>query len=264
MKAALIAEYRKLVSTRMWWLLLIVMVGYLVFITAAISASFTLLVEEGTPPPLRGEDAARVTYSVVNSIGYVFPLIIGSLAMTTEFRHKTITQSLLAEPNRTRFLVAKLLSVVPVGLLAGVFAVAATVAGGAPLLALEGDGAMLGDRDVIVGLLLGVVVIALWAVIGVAFGSWVSNQVAAIVVILAFTQFVEPIARVVLAQVGGLGTVASMLPGGAADSLIGASFFSDPASSDLLPRWVAALVLLGYAVVFAVIGRLTTLRRDIG
>lgn len=263
MKAALIAEYRKLVSTRMWWLLLIVMVGYLVFIAAAIAASFTLLADEGTTP-LGGEDAARATYSIVNSIGYVFPLIIGSLAMTTEFRHKTITQSLLVEPNRTRFLVAKLLSVVPVGLLAGVFAVAATVAGGAPLLALEGDGAMLGDRDVIVGLLLGVVVIALWAVIGVAFGSWVSNQVAAIVVILAFTQFVEPIARVVLAQVGGLGKVASMLPGGAADSLIGASFFSDPASSDLLPRWVAALVLLGYAVVFAVIGRLTTLRRDIG
>lgn len=263
MRAALLAEYRKLTTTRLWWLLLIVMAGYLVFIAAAVAASFTLLEGDGAPA-LGGEQAARSVYSLVNGIGYVFPLVIGSLAMTTEFRHQTITQSLLVEPDRTRFLVAKLLSVVPVGLLAGVVGVGATVLGGAPLLALEGDGAMLGDADVLVGLVLGVVVIALWAVIGVAFGSWVSNQVAAIVVILAFTQFVEPIVRLVLTQVDALSEVAAFLPGGAADSLIGASFLGDPSSVDLLPRWAAVLVLLGYATLFAVVGRLTTLRRDIG
>lgn len=263
MRAALLAEYRKLTSTRMWWLLLIVMVGYLVFVSAAVAASFTLLDGEGGSP-LSGEDAARATYSLVNGIGYVFPLVIGSLAMTTEFRHKTITQSLLVEPDRTRFLLAKLISVLPIGLLAGVLGVAATVAGGAPFLALEGDGAMLGDGDVLLGLLLGVVVVALWAVIGVAFGTLVSNQVAAIVVILAFTQFVEPIARVVLSQVDSLERVAYFLPGGAADALIGASFLGDAAGGDFLPRWAAALILLAYAAVFAVAGRLTTLRRDIG
>ncbi|GAA4710479.1 hypothetical protein [Nocardioides conyzicola] len=35
-------------------------------------------------------------------------------------------------------------------------------------------------------------------------------------------------------------------------------------SADLLPRWAALLVLLGYAGVLAVVGRTTTLRRDIG
>ncbi|UMG91447.1 ABC transporter permease [Nocardioides sp. TF02-7] len=219
MRAALVAEYRKLVSTRIWWVLLVVMVGYLGLVAAAVAASTTLLATEGTTP-LRGEDAALSTYSVVNGIGYVFPLVIGSLAMTTEFRHKTITQSLLTEPDRTRFLVAKLLSVLPVGLLAGVVVVAATVAGGAPLLAIEGDGAMLGDGDVVLTLLLGVLVIALWAVIGVAFGSWVSNQVAAIVVILAFTQFVEPIARLVLSpgrRAGQGGVLPPRRRGGLAD-----------------------------------------------
>ncbi|GAA1540698.1 ABC transporter permease [Nocardioides humi] len=264
MRAALLAEYRKLVSTRIWWLLLIVMIAYLAFVAAAVSASF-VFVPEGSEPPLVGEDAARATYSLINGVGYVFPLVIGSLAMTTEFRHKTITQSLLVEPDRTRFLVAKLLSVVPIGLAAGVVGVAATVAGGAPLLAIQGDGAYLGDGDVLAGLVLGVVVVALWAVIGVAFGTILSNQVAAIVVILAFTQFVEPIARIVLAQVDALARVASYLPGGAADSLIGASFLGGTGGdTDLLPRWAAALVLIGYALVFAVIGRLTTLRRDIG
>ncbi len=263
MRAALLAEYRKLVSTRLWWLLLIVMVGYLVFVAAIVSASF-VFTPEGTEPPLRGEAAALATYSLVNGVGDVFPLIIGSLAMTTEFRHKTITQSLLVEPDRTRFLLAKLLSVVPIGLVAGVVAVLAVVLGGAPLLHLQGDGAFLGDGDVVTGLLLGVVVVALWAVIGVAFGAVCSNQVAAIVVILAFTQFVEPVLRVVLAQVDALARVASFLPGGAADSLIGASFLGGAGTVDLLPRWAAVLVLLGYAVVFAALGRLTTLRRDIG
>jgi len=264
MRAALLAEYRKLVSTRLWWLLLIVMIGYLVFVSAAVSASF-VFVPEGSEAVLAGKDAAQATYSLVNGIGYVFPLVIGSLAMTTEFRHKTITQSLLAEPDRTRFLAAKLLSVLPIGLVAGVLGVAATVAGGAPLLQIQGDGAYLSDGDVVTGLVLGVVVVALWAVIGVAFGSVLSNQVAAIVVILAFTQFVEPVARIALAQVDSLAGLASYLPGGAADSLIGASFLgSAGGDTDLLPRWAAALVLVGYAVVFAVIGRLTTLRRDVG
>lgn len=262
MRAALVAEYRKLLTTRLWWLLLIVMVGYLVFIAAVVSTTF-VFVPDGQEPPLTGEAAARSVYSVVNGVGYVFPLIIGSLAMTTEFRHKTITQSLLVEPDRTRFLVAKIVSVLPVGLVAGLVGVLATVAGGAPLLQIKGDGAMLGRGDVLVGLLFSVVAIALWAVIGVAVGSVLSNQVAAIVVILAFTQFVEPLARVVLSQVDALAGVASYLPGGAADSLIGASFLGATGDVDLLPRWAAILVLLAYVVVLAVIGRLTTLRRDV-
>lgn len=263
MRAALLAEYRKLVTTRIWWLLLIVMVGYLVFVGVAVAASF-VFVPDGAEAPLAGKDAARTTYALVNGVGYVFPLVIGSLAMTTEFRHKTITQSLLVEPDRTRFLLAKLLSVVPIGLAAGVVGQLAVVAGGAPLLAAQGDGAFLGDGDVVTGLLLGVVVVALWAVIGVAVGSVLSNQVAAIVVILAFTQFVEPIVRLGLGQVDALVGAAAYLPGGAADSLIGASFLGSTGTVDLLPRWAAVLVLLGYAAGFAVLGRLTTLRRDIG
>mgnify|MGYP003334480809 CR=1 FL=1 len=263
MRAALLAEYRKLVTTRIWWLMLVVMVGYLAFIGVAVAASF-VFVPDGAEPPLVGEDAARATYALVNGVGYVFPLVIGSLAMTTEFRHKTITQSLLVEPDRTRFLLAKLASVVPIGLVAGLLGQGAVVAGGAPLLAAQGHGAFLGDGDVLSGLALGVVVVALWAVIGVAFGSLVPNQVAAIVVILAFTQFVEPIARLGLGQVDALAGAAAYLPGGAADSLIGASFLGSTGTVDLLPRWAAALVLVGYAAGFAVIGRLTTLRRDIG
>lgn len=267
MRAALVAEYRKLVSTRMWWVLLVVLAAYLAFIGATLA--FSIVVASDDPDnaiPLQGVDAAAAIYGLTNAIGYVFPLVIGSLAMTTEFRHQTITQSLLVEPRRGVFLGAKLLATVPVGLLYGVVATAAVVLTSAPLLAGLGDGAYLTEPEIVEVLLLSVVVTALWAVIGVAFGSVLTNQVAAIVVILAFTQFVEPIARVALSAFDSLDGVAKFLPGAAADGLIGSSLLGSMGgdTAELLPRWAALLVLLAYAGVLAVIGRFTTLRRDIG
>ena len=266
MRAALVAEYRKLVSTRMWWLLLICLAAYLAFIGGVLAFSIVFAPDDQSGGvTLHGDDAAASIYGLTNAIGYVFPLVIGSLAMTTEFRHQTITQSLLVEPRRGVFLGAKLLATVPLGLLYGVVATVAVVATSAPLLAGWGDGAFLTDPDIVEVLLLSVVVTALWAVIGVAFGSVLTNQVAAIVVILAFTQFVEPIARVALGAFDALDGIAKFLPGAAADGLIGASFLGsvDGGSADLLPRWAALLVMLAYAGILAAIGRWTTLRRDI-
>lgn len=270
MRAALITEYRKLVSTRMWWLLLLVMTAYLLFI--AVVMAFSLATGGGAGGPEaaaavpRGVDAATTVYLLANPIGYVFPLLVGSLAFTTEFRHKTITASLLVEPRRGVLVVAKLLSSVVIGLVFGLVGTASVVAGGAPVLAATGDGAFLGSGEVWSLLGWSVVVLTLWTVVGVAFGGLVPNQVAAIVVIVAFTQFVEPIARVVGSAVDALSGVAQFLPGAAADAVLGASFFGGfgGGATDLLPRWAGLLVLVAYALVFAVAARLTTLRKDIG
>ena len=268
MRAALLAEHRKLVSTRLWWILLLLMAAYLAFLAAVIAFSVTVEVGSGAAAPgvpgASGREAAEIVYSLINAIGYVFPLVVGSLMVTAEFRHGTISQSLLVEPRRGVLLGAKLVVGFALGLLYGVVAALAVVAGGAPVLAGVGDGAFLGDPVVLRLLLYGVLVTALWAVIGVAFGSVTTNQVAAIVVIVAFTQFVEPIARLGLGSVDAVAGVSSYLPGAAADAVIGASFFASIGSGELLPRWAGLLVLLAYAVVLAVVGRLTTLRRDLG
>ena len=265
MKAALRAEHRKLISTRLWWVLLILSAAYLMFIGATLA--FSLSIEEAQlgVPDVEGVDAAASVYSLVNAVGYVFPLVVGSLLMTSEFRHRTITQSLLVEPRRTVLLVSKLLIAIPVGLVYGIVGVGAIVAGGAPVLAWRGDGAFLTDAEIIPVLLLGVVVTVLWTVVGVAFGSLVSNQVAAIVIILAVTQLVEPIARLGLGAVDALDAVGKFLPGAAADAVMGAGFLNDLGDGDdLLPRWAGLLVFSAYAALLAVLGRLTTLRRDIG
>lgn len=266
MSAAFKAEVRKLFTTRLWWLLALVLVAYLVFIGAVMAFSFTVDPESmggGAGMP-EGEELARVIYSLTSPIGYVFPLIVGSLLFTGEFRHKTITASLLAQPNRTILMGAKLAAAVVVGLVYGVIGTASTVLGSAPILAWRGDGAYLTAGSVLTLLGMSVLVMALWAVLGTAIGSVLTNQVAAIIVILAFTQFVEPIARVALGAWDATSEVAKYLPGAAADAMLGASFFAQDTSTDLLSRGAGAAVLLGYVLLFVLIGRFVTLRRDVG
>lgn len=198
MIAAIRAEFRKLVSTRLWWILLLVMIVYLAFIAGVMSFSLTASTPTVTTAALSGQDAATTAYSLTNAVGYVFPLVLGSLMFTAEFRHKTITGSLLVEPRRGILLVAKVIVGALLGLVVGVVSTAATVVTAAPVLAWRGDGAYLGSGDVQAIIVFSVLVMAIWTVFGVALGGLITNQVAAIVVILAFTQFVEPIARISL------------------------------------------------------------------
>ncbi|WP_300458831.1 ABC transporter permease [uncultured Nocardioides sp.] len=260
--AALAAEWRKLTSTALWWVLALGMAAYLAFVGAAMAFSLTVA-PEGFAPPLGGLDAALTVYGVLNAVGYVFPLVVGTLLVTTEVRHKTLTQTLLAEPRRGVVLGAKLVLAAGIGLLYGVAGVVGLVAAGAPVLSAVGDGAFLGDPQVVRALLLGVLVTGLWAVLGTGFGAVVPHQVAAVVAILAFTQFVEPIARLALGAVDGLSVVSAYLPGAAADAVVGASLFSQMGDVDLLPAWAGALVLLGYAAALTLAGRLTTFARDV-
>jgi len=89
-RPALVAEYRKLVSTRMWWVLLLALAAYLAFIGGVLGFTLVYAPQDQGGVTLHGVDAATAIYSLTNGIGYVFPLVIGSLAMTTEFRHRTI------------------------------------------------------------------------------------------------------------------------------------------------------------------------------
>lgn len=62
--------------------------------------------------------------------------MVGALLVTTEYRHRTITPTLLAEPNRDRVVAAKLLVGAGLGLVFGLLGTAATTAAGASVLAL--------------------------------------------------------------------------------------------------------------------------------
>ena len=108
----------------------------------------------------------------------------------------------------------------------------------------------------------------LWVLIGVGVGALVRNQVGAIVGVLVFTQFLEPVGRAAAAFVEGLSDVTRFLPGAASDALVGASVFdmgmrAAGGVAEPLEWWAGGLVLLGYAVVLVVLGHLVSWRRDV-
>ncbi len=153
------------------------------------------------------------------------------------------------------------------GSLLGVVGVLASVGVSAAILSGFGLDTQLTSSDI--WAMLGRMLLAyvLWALIGIGVGALVRNQVGAIVGVLVFTQFLEPIGRTAAAFVDGLSDATRFLPGAASDALVGASVYSvaapGAASSDALEWWAGGLVLLGYAVVFVVLGHLVSWRRDV-
>lgn len=268
---ALRTEYRKLVTTRMWWVLLVVMAAYLAFLGGVMGFAFAQGQADGMGPaaggdgvpPLGSLDVALTIYTLAPSLGYVFPVVVGALSVTGEFRHMTITPTFLLEPRRGLVLGAKLVSAVPVGLMFGLVGTLATAGAGAATLAITGSPTHLTDPEVVEALARSVLALTLWTVVGVGFGAALPNQVAAVVVILAFTQFVEPILRIVIAQVDALTGAARFLPGAAGEAVAGSSFYATSGLSDLLGLVPGVLVLVGYGLLLALIGRITAFRRDI-
>ena len=280
MITAVRAEIRKIATTRAWWLNAVLFFGYMLFIAVVMAFSFVFAMHEaertGTQPDMSGGlgsggtpvmDASMIAMSVYTlavALGYIFPAVLGVLAVTTEFRHKTITPTLLVEPRRSLVLGAKLVAVLPFALVIAVAGVAATVIGGAVTVAIMGEPTLLGDRTIQRTLVLSVVALTMWALVGVGFGSVLTNQVAAIVVLLAFTQFVEPLLRLLLAQFDATEAISKFLPGAAGEAIAGSSLYVSSGLAQLLNAWQGTVTLLAYAVVLVLVGRFTTFRRDIG
>lgn len=262
---ALAAEFRKVFSTRIWWVLALVLFGYVGFNTAAIGFAFTLAPDGGGMPPFAPEMLTALVYSLATSTGYVFPVIFGALMVTAEIRYRTLATAFLATPQRGLVLAAKAVVGLVVGAVFGVVGAAASVGAGAPLLEVAGQSSLLGEGETwaLIGRI--VLAMALWGVVGVGVGVLVPSQIGSVVGIIAFTLLIEPILRTAAAFLEPLAGIGKFLPGAAGDALVGASIFSvvPGAGVDVLEWWQGGLVLAAYAVVFGAIGAVTTWRRDV-
>ena len=275
MRDTLRSELRKTSTTRTWWLNALIMAVYMLVMAVIMAAVFSLsarAVEDLATAPMPGGGsmaldpyaAAASVYTLAVALGYIFPAVLGAMVVTTEFRHRTITPTLLAQPRRGVVLASKFVSVLPFAIVVAVAGVAGTVLGGAATLALLGEPTFLTDGAMLRTIALSVLALVLWSLVGVGFGSVLTNQVAAIVVLLVFTQFVEPLLRLLLAQFSATETLSKFLPGAAGEAVAGSSLYASSGLADLLQPWQGALVLLAYAIVLLAVGRVTTFRRDIG
>jgi ABC-type transport system involved in multi-copper enzyme maturation permease subunit len=197
----------------------------------------------------------------VMSVAQTFGLVLGIILVTGEFRHRTITPSLLVGPRRGQFVASKMSASAVAGLAVGVASGAAGLVLGVALV-LAGNGTfavMTGEFGRIIGGVVGASV--LYALYGMGLGSLLRNQVVALVVGLAFGFVIEPIIGVALPAVG------RYLPGEAALALYRSTSSAAGGFTSnrihLLSWETAVLVLLAYAVVLAGAGALVLARTDI-
>jgi len=182
----------------------------------------------------------------ISGFAQVFALVLGILALTSEFRHGTITPSLLVVPDRVRLTLAKLGASLAIGLALGLAATGLTAAIGAAILNARGiDTGLTGSQltKMIVGV---TIATALYAALGVGVGALVY-----LFVLENLLQIVKPL-RDVLAKYGF---------GGVGQGLTG----TGDAGADHPPlgQVSAGLVLAGYCAIFLIAGIAMMKRRDI-
>ena len=257
MKRTLASEFLKLRFQRStWWLLLVGILYATLQTTSAVVSTSGVGAEIGLPA-LTTLDGVRNVYA--NSMGsYIVALIVGIIVSTGEFRHSTAVATYLAQPNRAIVMAAKMIVAAVAGVVLQFISAAISIVAAAALLTRYEHIALPTSelvRFVAVALISGFVM----AVMGVAIGQLIRNQVAAVTGSLFWLLLVEGLIIAFAESIG------KWLPTGAISGMLALSFETDIFSfgQDLLKPWPSTALLLGYAFAFAALAAFTTLRRDV-
>jgi ABC-2 type transport system permease protein len=246
MSALLSAELLKLRTTRTFLVL------------AGLAAGLSMLLA-GLAAGLTDRDTDKILTEVFAAdLSSIFVLILAVVGITGEWRHRTITSSLLAAPDRVRFLAAKTLAYAAAGLLLSLLvALAVSIVGFTIVLIRDLPSPDLGDllslyaRNAGVTMLLGA--------LGVGIGAIVRNQAVAIVVVLVAAFVVEPAFVALLPDAGQFGPL-TVLPTALSDTSESNSGY-DPAV--LIAPGYAALAMLAWIAVFFAAGAALLRARDV-
>jgi ABC-2 type transport system permease protein len=240
------SELLKLRTTRTLYALMSGAVALIVII-AVLAAALGTFKNTGTP----GRDLLSVA-----GLAPLFALVIGVIGVTTEFRHGTITPSLLVEPVRARLVAAKLLAQLLAGLVLGLFCYGVCAGIVAGILSSRGIATGMSTSDWIGAVIGGAVGTMLYAVFGLGVGALLRNQAVALVVVLAWVFVIE--------------NLLGIIPGGFGDGIkkyglsgVGDSLARTASHSTRIGQLPAGLLLLGYALVLVTAGTIVVRKRDV-
>ena len=199
---------------------------------------------------LAQEDAQREMFGA-NVTAVIFATLAGLIAVTAEFRYGTIRPTLLFEPRRRVVLAAKLAASALAGVVLAV--VCAGVSFGAASLVLavrDVDVALTAAHSSV--LVYGTIAASvLNAMIGVAIGALIRNQVGAIVALVGYAFLVDA------ALFAAAPSTGRYLPGKAGDALAGQP------TEHLLAPGVGAAVVVGWMLALVVAATVRTDRSDV-
>lgn len=260
------AELRKFFTTRLWWgMAIAVLVSGAAFavLFAFFFTSDAVQGPQGAVAPRTDAAIARAVFTGGLQVGYLLTLAVGVLTIGSEYRHQTITATFLAIPRRGRVMAAKVAALLVIGAFYGVLSLAGAVGAGSLVLTSKGVSPY-ADTSIWRTLALCLLVLGLWAMIGLGAGILIPNQVAALLISVAVAWIVEPVLSLVLALTEWGKSISPYLPSRATSAMVEATsggFDGQPVEQ--LSWWAGALVLTAYAVVMAGLGTWRTLRSDI-
>ena len=222
------AELLQLRTTRGTWALAA---------AAAAAAAGIACIELATSPDgdLRGEEGLREVLAPAGSAAALFALVLGILAVTDEYRHRTVWQTFTSARSRGEAVVARTLACAAAGLLLGLVALALAYAVAAIWTESRDLGLSLADppaADIAAGSL---AACALLGAAGAGLGEIVRSQPAAIAVGLGWVLLIDTVLVRAIPEVGRFSA------GGAQAALVGQP------REELVSAAAGGLLLLCYA-----------------
>ncbi|MGH3155203.1 MAG: hypothetical protein ACRDNF_01300 [Streptosporangiaceae bacterium] len=247
------AEFRKLLTTRLWmWMLLVSLAWAIGYTALAIAFNGG---RSGLTPSLSGTAGQHALFAI--GAGGAGPLagVLAAITTTGEYRHRTAATTFLATPQRARVVAAKLITYLLAGAAYALACIVASLVIALPWLAAKGIHVPLAGHGNLA--VLGAVIIsaALFAVAGAGLGALVGGQLATVAGLLIYLYVAEPL----LSHIAALHSWTTYLPGVAADGLTQAS----QAGVQLLSPWAGGVVFAAWAIAFGAAGTARTVHRDI-
>lgn len=242
MSALLRAELLKLRTTRTF----VAFVAVALLLSLLVVVLTTLLTDDLSEDDLRGLFSA--------DFSSLFILLLGVMGMAGEWRHRTVTSTVLAAPKRLSLLAAKALSYAVAGAVLSLIVTLTIMAVGTVIQSASGE-TTIGVADLADVLWRNLVVAALLGAFGVCIGGIVRNQVAAMIGLLIVSFVVEPTVLGLASDVGRFGPTS-----GAPNGILGAESFGD---EDLLAPGIALLVMIVWVGAAFVAAAALLERRDL-
>ena len=247
MSATIRAEWRKLRTSRATLVLLASGLAYAV-LNGVATAAFAG--RDGNAELGTAANVANILRG--GNITMWVMLLIGLLAITTEYRHHTTTTTFLATPRRHAVVATKLILTGAVAAVYAIVGMAIGLAAALPQLTKSATSVEVANADVAraaAGTLVGT---TLFALAGVGIGTLVRNQTVAIAGALVWFLPAENIVGTVVGW-----PVARWLPGQAAAAATATG------SDTLLPAAAGAALFAVYTLILTVAGSKLTVSRDI-
>jgi ABC-2 type transport system permease protein len=250
--AAISSEWLKIRTTRTFFWLLFALAALMTLIVVSVVISDKKADLIGAHNQL---DVLTIGTSAV-----LIALIVGLVVSTGEFRHGTITPTLLSTPSRTRVVISKGIAAILFGVTMVAIAEALVAAELAALLPFRGIGFALQGGDVVRLLARTLAAAAIWGALGSALGLAFRNQIGTVVGCFVWLFVAEGLINAILRSHLIKSHAGRFLPLQAT----GAVFNTGKRNAgELLSRGAGLAVLCGWMALATVLALVLLERRDV-